>query len=147
MLRCSADTFEHYMSLYGWEFTQEAESQWRSGWKGIHRYFNLDIFMTDTWIMFMVKPFYQLDFEQAADYETIRYLLELNQKAQMVKLYLDEDGSVVLSLQVYRGGFSYEELATSLGIMGHYADELYGELLLKVQEAEGSLHPRALLLT
>jgi len=134
MIRLNTETLESYLNTYGWEYQLGRAQAFLTGWQGEKRSYPLTIRLTDTWIMLQVAPLMKLSVEWEASPELSRYLLELNHDCQMVKVSIDSDAQIVLSLQLFNIDCSYEQFSDAIGVIGHYAEFLYDEISGRLQD-------------
>jgi hypothetical protein len=129
MSQLDADHVSRYIQDYGWSFTSQDESTWITGWQSEKRAYPLIIELCDTWVRFVVRPIIKLDIEWVQWPDVMRFILELNQSCRLVRLSIEDDGSLSLSLDCLSRDFTYEHFSDALGIIGYYAEHLF-ELIL-----------------
>lgn len=125
----SPTRLENFLKNYGWSYQPAPNNAWYTGWQGERRSYPLTIRLTDTWVLFQVTPLMKLGVDWYAWPELSRFLLERNHDFHMVKIGIDEYGEVSLSLQLFNYNFAYEVFSDALGIIGHYTEIFYDELL------------------
>jgi hypothetical protein len=147
MNQLNADCISHYIQQYGWTFYNESASVWVTGWQSEKRAYPLTIELCDTWIRFVVRPFIKLEIEWLQWPEVMQFLLSLNDTCRLVRLGIEDDGSVSLSMDALARGFTFEHFSDALGIVGYYAEHLFELIFKKIME-QGILpgyQPRLLL--
>src|SRR5690348_13734872 len=101
MVRLEIETLEEYLKTYGWEYHPGQGSAFVTGWQGEKRAYPMKIILAETWILMQVKPLMRLGIDWDSWPELSRYLLELNNDCQLIKLVIDEFGELTLALQVF----------------------------------------------
>ncbi len=129
MNRCTSELLESFLADYGWVFHREGEGRWRTGFLGAEQSFPLSIILTETWITFVIQPFVSLAVDWESWPEISRLLLELNARSTLAKFAISPEGKIELSIEVLTRGFDAESLSLTLGLLGHYADASYDEIL------------------
>lgn len=131
--RCNSQSLPSLLSEYGWRYHSVGDNAWRSGWQGNERFFGLEINLDEYWLTFSVKPLVHTTLDWTNAPEAMRFLLDLNDRVQLVRIAIDENGTIVMRAQVLTDGFGSEQLHHVLGIVGYYADSLSREITLKLQ--------------
>ncbi|RZA21628.1 MAG: hypothetical protein EOP10_16405 [Proteobacteria bacterium] len=129
MNRCTSELLESFMLDYGWVFSREGDGLWKTGFRGDDQTFPLSIIMTDNIISFVIQPFVDTEIDWDSCSEVSRLLLEFNARIAMAKFSLSEEGRIELSLDVLNSSFSYDSFLLTMGLLGHYADTYYDEIL------------------
>ena len=122
-------SLENFLGRYGWDYVKKNEQRLVTGWQGENRSYPLHIEVNETWISFKVQPFLKLDIDWDSWPEIAMHLMELNDGTSMVKLSIDSDGRIILNLDIFVDDLSFERFSNVLGVIGHYADSLYDDLL------------------
>lgn len=125
MQRTSTETIEHFLDRYGWTYHGTSDRVWITGWQSDERSYPLTVSLSDTWILFQVKPLIKVSLDWDYLPELTRHILELNNDCHMVKFSIDEFGEIILSLQLFSSSLTYEDFSDALGIIGHYTDLAY----------------------
>ncbi len=131
MLRLTPATLESYIEAYGWAFHKLGEACWLSGWQGEQRSYPLTISMTESWVLLEVRPFVALPEDERLCAQLTKYLLQLNHMSHMVKLAMDDESGIILSIQLFACHLPYEAFADALGVLGYYAELLYDEIYVR----------------
>jgi hypothetical protein len=129
MNRCTSELLESFMLDYGWAFRREGEGLWKTAFRSDGQTFPLSIIMTENIISFVIQPFVDADIDWEDGSEVSRRLLECNARIAMAKFSLSEEGRIELSLDVLNGAFNYDSFLLATGLLGHYADTYYDEIL------------------
>ena len=128
-LQVSSTALEDFLGRYGWDYIKKSDNCLVTGWQGEHRSYPLRIEVSDTWVSFKVQPFLNLTIDWDSWPEIAMYLLEMNDGTSMAKVSLDDEGRIVMSLEVFSQDLSFERFSDVLGVLGHYAEILYDDLL------------------
>ena len=125
----SPATIESYLTEYGWSFEPGSEERtWTTGFQGETRLYPMAIKLSHTCVSFEIRPLIDLRLDRARWPDLAHDLLELNNRLQLVKVGVSEDGEIVMACQVLAAGFDFEILTRVLGIIGYYADEVTPEI-------------------
>ena len=122
---------QQYLREYGWTFQPISEFCLITGWQGKNARFPLEININDTWIQFKIKPLMKLEFRGKPTADIARYLLQLNLSTRLVKLAMEKNGEIEVSLEVFQYNFDYEQFCRSIGILGYYADAIFEEIVMQ----------------
>lgn len=118
-----------YFEQYGWRATYDAETRaWHSGFRGESSSFNIIMHLTENWLYFAVGPFGSAPKDPECEKRLHQHLLRLNNLINMSKFCLDEDGDVVLMVEVPRASLSYGLFEDALNALSYYADAHYKDL-------------------
>ncbi len=147
MSRLTPATLESYIEAYGWTFHKLGQACWLSGWQGDKRSYPLTISLTESWVLMEVRPYVALPEENGVCGDLSRYLLQLNHMSHMVKLAIDDNQGIVLSLQLFANHLPYEEFADALGVLGYYAELLYDDIYVRSRSSGRIVEPRTKFLT
>lgn len=134
MAACTVHQLGRFVEAYGWLFDSESENVLVTGWEGDGRHYPLQITTSDTMVSFEVSPLMVFDIDWLRWPELLLFILELNEKCQIVRLSVNEHGEVILQANVLAEDFHYNHFSNLLGMIGYYADALYGEILSKMTE-------------
>ncbi|MBF0440913.1 MAG: hypothetical protein HQK54_03325 [Oligoflexales bacterium] len=129
MIQCLHRVIETYLDNYGWSYKVGGCGGWITGFQGGERSYPLFINITETWITFNIRPFIGISTDWEYWPEVLQFLLKLNNRCSMVKLVIDDDNCISLLLEIFARDLSYSEFYDSLGVLGYYADFIYGEIL------------------
>lgn len=134
-MKLSPSVVEDYLGDYGWAFRRVGEACWLTGWRGDERSFPLTLTLTESWLLLEVRPFVALSEDQTAAGDLARYLLELNHLSHMIKLSMDPENAIILSVQMFAQDLKYDEFADALGVLGYYAELLYDDIYTRARNA------------
>ena len=129
MVQCTSNVLESYFYDYGWNFKSSGIRQWITGWRGEDRYFPLNISLTDTLISFSIQPFLKLQVDWESWPEISKLLLELNNECKMIKISIDPEYNMCLSMELPSSSLTFGCFKDSIGMLGYYADHVYDAIL------------------
>lgn len=112
-----------FFDTYGWQFDRPSEGLFRTGFLGDSGHYEIWIRVTEEWIYFTINPFFAAPEGEELGAHVLRLLLRANHDLNLAKLALDEDGDVLLAVELPRTGFSYSHFADALTALSHYADQ------------------------
>ncbi len=124
------ETIDGYFREYGWTFHRpEGTRDWQTAVRGDVAVFRIAVRLTDNWVFFTIVPFVLGPREPQCAERLYRHLLRLNRDITLAKLALDEDGDVLLTVELPAEALTYEAFCDALGALAYYADDTYVELL------------------
>ena len=129
MNRCTSELLESFMLDYGWSFSREGDGLWKTAFRCEDQTFPLSIIMTDNIISFVIQPFVDIEVDWDNWPEISRMLLEFNARVAMAKFSLSDEGRIELSLDALNSAFNYDSFTLTMGLLGHYDDTYYDEIL------------------
>ena len=143
------ETLEENLRRYGWTYQRlpgaVATSVWRTGFQGEHAAFPMEIRLSETFLTFDVSPLIEWVLDWHEWPELLLEMLEMNEGMKMAKLGIGPCGSLSLSSHIPVGALSYEVVEMSLGVLGHYVEDVTSRLGLLMREL-GCCRDRTLLL-
>jgi hypothetical protein len=118
----------------GWGPLEAAQGHsWHLGYKGHLRMFDVYFFLTKSWATFQVPvlietkpPALSLDYRIRALF--LRYLLRLNDELYMVKFGVDEDGQVLLMLELPLENLNFHLFLLAIRTISRYLETYTQEL-------------------
>lgn len=139
MRRCNYERLKKYLDTYGWVYQFDGSNVFYSGWRGVDRTYSLRVEFNDSFILFEVKLLVLSEMLQKKRWKSIMELLvKLNQKMSVAKLGLNEDGMILLLVEVFSEDFSYKHLSHVLGLIGFYSEKILEEILDRMGTIVGS---------
>jgi hypothetical protein len=126
----TAETLESYFERYGWTYQQVSEASFRTVFRGDVSSFVIHIHMASDWIYFSVAPFVVAPQEATSQRKMYRHLLKLNHEMNMAKFTVDDDGDVILTVELPTESFDYSEFSDALGALAYYADDNYAQVFI-----------------
>ena len=122
-------TAEHVESLLkkdGWPCERGKDAHtWRSAFTGDRSSFKFYVRLTDNWIFFSIVPFVTTPKGEREALALYRHLLKLNRDMNMAKFSLDQDGDVILSVELPTENLDDSEFKDALDALSFYADRHY----------------------
>lgn len=129
MTKITANVLESFLREYGWSFRSLGDNQWITGWQGKEKSFLLRIIASNSFVSLNVGSIFSFKVDWEYWPELAAYLLTLNNDSKMVKLGIDENDEISLSMDILVKNLKYENFSHSLGILGYYADYFYDKIL------------------
>lgn len=137
MAPCDLEQLQNYFKRYGWVCKTDGSSQCSSGWMSDNRVFPLKVTLNPTVLLFEVELLkLERIYAGRSGSEFFRFLFDLNSRSTLIKVTLNDDKVVGLSIGALAEGFSFDHLYQILGILGHYADLIVDEVQTKANELE-----------
>ncbi len=131
------EKIHQHIDRYGWSYEYDPESRtWHSGFRGKANNFNIFVHLTENWLIFSIAPLVNAPEESVCEQRLHKHLLQLNFIINMAKFSLDEDGDVVLTVELPTENLDYSEFADGLNALSYYADTHYLEILNVAQDPE-----------
>jgi hypothetical protein len=78
--------------------------------------------VTEAWVYFAISPYVVRHEDQPHGEAVLDVILRANHELNLAKFALDEDGDVLLSVELPLEGFGYSQFADALTALSHYAD-------------------------
>jgi hypothetical protein len=125
-------TLQTFLTQYGWSYVEPVSDRIVTGFQTDQRAYPLSIDWTDSWVKLQVEPLIYLDVCWEDWPEFLREISELNASCPLIKVGLNSEGQIFLSMELLRAHMSYGLFSDCLGIVGHHAEELYNHLLERV---------------
>ena len=125
-MSATAETIHEYFEQYGWpvEFDDET-STWRTGFRGHTANFAIVVHLTDNWVYFVIDPFVNAPADVRCASRLHQHLLRLNHAINMAKFSVDDEGDVVLTVELPTENLDYSEFADGINALSYYADAYY----------------------
>lgn len=122
-----------YFETYGWDFRQEGEGLFRTGFVGDVGHFDVWLRVTEDWVFFSIQPYVPLCNGQPHGTEVLQLLLHANHELSLAKFALDEDGDLVLAVELPVKGFRYSHFSDALTALSHYADLFHARFVEAIE--------------
>ena len=129
-----APEIDGFFNTYGWDFRQEGEDLFRTGFVGDVGHFDVWLRVTEDWLFFSIQPYIPLFEGKAHGTEVLSLLLYANHELSLAKFALDEDGDLVLAVELPAKGFGYSHFADALTALSHYADLFHERFMQAIQK-------------
>ena len=130
------DNLETFFKRYGWEYQlTEDPKVVLSGFAAAEDHsFAVILSLSDQFVVFMT-PYEELPAAVVQRKEFLAQLLHLNFSWPVAKLSLDDDDTLIISVEFSQDSFDYEHFAMGLDMLTEAVEELY-TLLPKNDEAD-----------
>lgn len=137
-MQLEVEDIADFFRTYGWQFDRPSEGLFRTGFMGDSGHYEIWIRVTESWIYFTISPFFAAAEGEELGSEILTLLLHANHDLNLAKFALDEDGDVLLAVELPRKGFAYSHFADALTAVSHYADHWRPtfEQAARVEESE-----------
>ncbi|MFW6049670.1 MAG: hypothetical protein ACODAU_00770 [Myxococcota bacterium] len=112
-------TLARHLERLGWEMEPHGERTWRSVQDTDEGEIVVYLRCTDNWLMASVVPF--LSTEGDISFELSRWLLRMTRDMFQAKFAYDEDGDVVLAVELPTESLDFGEVRSTLESLRRYA--------------------------
>ncbi|MFO0626383.1 MAG: YbjN domain-containing protein [Polyangiales bacterium] len=119
---------EGHLKTLGWPVISLAPNTWRSSFRGRVSAFPLVIQVEDGWCKLRVLPIVRLPADDTKADLLYKRLLKLNGEILLARFSLDEDGDVILSVELPVTDLDASEIRDALDVLSVYAERHQGEL-------------------
>jgi hypothetical protein len=119
-------TLARHLAALGWKAEPHGERTWRCGHPTPEGELNVFVRLTDNWVIASVVPFLQT--RGGNTFELCRWLLRQNRDMFQAKFGIDDDGDVVLTVEVPTESLDFSELRTALESLVRHGAKLRGVL-------------------
>lgn len=126
--KADVDRIEGHLKELGWPVISLAPGTWRSSFRGRASAFPLVIQLEDGWCKLRVLPIVRLPADDTKADALYRSLLKLNNEILLARFSLDEDGDVILSVELPLTDLDASEIRDALDVLSVYAERHQGEL-------------------
>ena len=116
------DVIAGFFETYGWHFERREIAVFRTGFLGETGQYDIWLRVTDAWVYFAISPYVPRRGDLAHGEGVLETLLRANHELNLAKFAVDEDGDVLLSVELPLEGFAYSQFADALTALSHYAD-------------------------
>lgn len=133
----TAETIHDFFNQYGWEYDYDEEHHaWHTGFRGKTSNFTVFVQLTENWLVFSVVPYVNAPEDEECLANLHTFLLRLNCIINMAKFSLDDDGDVMLTVELPTDGLTYSQFFDGLNAVSFYADEHYLSVLNVAQDPD-----------
>ncbi|MFZ9887294.1 MAG: YbjN domain-containing protein [Myxococcota bacterium] len=122
-MQLDAEDIESFFRTYGWQFDRPGEGHFRTGFVGESGQYEIWVNLSEDWVYFAISPYVERPVVDGVAQVVHRLMLRANHDLNLAKFALDQDGDVVLMVELPREGFAYSHFADSLTALSHYADQ------------------------
>ena len=126
----AADTIKEYFDQYGWTYEQVNETDFRTSFRGDVAVFRIYVRVSGSWVYFSIAPFVLTTQDPKCELKLYKHLLKLNHEINMAKFTVDEDGDVLLTVELPSESLDYSEFSDALGALSYYADDNYAQIFI-----------------
>jgi len=120
----TTEIVSEFLKQYGWEYETDEEEFLVTGFRGETGTFRIFIQVDDAWVILAIVPFTPAPVSGCRD-RLCRFLLRLNYEINLAKVGVDDEGDVVLLVEMRSEGLCFEDFAGALDALSFYADEYY----------------------
>ncbi len=121
---------ESYFEQYGWSFERISENDFRTGFRGDVSVFRITVRLVENWVYFSISPFVVAPQDPDCERKLYKHLLHLNHEINMAKFTIDQDGDVILTVELPSEQLDYSEFSDALGALSYYADDNYAQVFI-----------------
>lgn len=118
----AADVIPAYFDSYGWNYVRQEASVYRTAFTGETGRYDIWLKVTDHWVYFSINPYVPKPEGQQHGEGTLQLVLRANHEVNLAKFAVDDDGDVLLSVELPAEGFCYTHFCDALTALAHYAD-------------------------
>lgn len=129
----TAETIAGYFEQYGWSYDQLSETDFRTGFRGDVSIFRIIVHIAGNWVYFSISPFVVAPQDPVCERVLYKHLLFLNHEINMAKFTIDQDGDVILTVELPSENLDYSEFSGALGALSYYADDNYAQVFILAQ--------------
>lgn len=119
------EVLKDYFEQYGWTHEQIGETDFQTGFRGDVAIYRIRVRLAGDWVYFSIAPFVIAPQEPECERKLYRRLLKLNHEMNMAKFTVDEDGDVMLTVELPSDNLDYSEFTDALAALAYYADDNY----------------------
>lgn len=119
---------EAYLREQGWPITPIGPTILRSSFRGSQGTLPLVVSLENGWVKLVVVPIARLPSDAAKAERLYERLLRLNGEIMLARFSLDEDGDVLLSVELPTGDLNRSEIRDALDVLTYYAGKYQSEI-------------------
>ena len=121
-----AVTIESYFDRFDWQYDRLDDTHFLTGFRSeVTDSFAIYITLAPNWVYFTISPYVEAPKNVTCEQKLYEHLLRLCQQMNMAKFTIDNDGDVVLTVELPRENLDYSEFSDALGALSYYADQSY----------------------
>lgn len=121
-MSAAADVIANYFDSYGWQYIRQEASVYRTAFTGETGRYDIWLKVTENWVYFSINPYVKKPAGQEHGESTLQLVLRANHEVNLAKFAVDEEGDVLLSVELPAEGFCYTHFCDALTALSHYAD-------------------------
>lgn len=118
----SAEDLGPFFESYGWKYERREPTIFRTGFVGETGHYDIWLKVTESWVYFAINPYVPKP-DRGHGAGTLHTVLKANHELNLAKFAVDDDGDVLLSVEMPSEGFCYTHFADALTALAHYADD------------------------
>ena len=119
----TAEEVGSFFDAYGWQYERRDSAVFRTGFSGESGHYDIWLKVTDAWVYFAINPYVPLPAGGEHGETTLQVLLKANHELNLAKFAVDDEGDVLLSVEMPSEDFGYVHFAEALTALAHYADD------------------------
>ena len=119
----TAEDLGPYFETYGWKYERREESVFRTRFLGDSGPYDIWLKVTDAWVYFAINPYVSRPDGRSHGSGTLHVMLKANHELNLAKFAVDDDGDVLLAVELPSEGFCYTHFSDALTALAHYADD------------------------
>lgn len=123
-METTQETIQTFLKQYGWESESPEADLEVTEFRGKTGVFRLFIQLMQDWVILVIVPFVPRPI-QGCETKFIKVLVRANYEMNMVKIGIDNQGDVALSVELPTSDTSYKTFALALDALSTYADLYY----------------------
>jgi len=123
----TAEDLGPFFESYGWKYERREPSIFRTGFVGETGPYDIWLKVTESWVYFAINPYVPKP-NRGHGSGTLHTVLKANHELNLAKFAVDDDGDVLLSVEMPSEGFCYTHFADALTALAHYADDYRGRV-------------------
>ena len=135
MAKVTPQTIREFFERYNWEADYDGNTDtWLTGFRGDTSNFSVLVHLTENWLYFIISPFVNAPRQDFCTRRLYTHLLRLNHAMNLSKFSVDDEGDVVLTVELPTESLDYSEFADGLDALSYYADRHYLDALNLAQD-------------
>ena len=118
----SAEDLGAFFDSYGWKYERRDPHVFRTGFMGESGDYDIWLKVTEAWVYFAINPYVRKP-ERGHGPGTLQAMLKANHELNLAKFAIDDDGDLLLSVELPSEDFCYSHFSDALTALAHYADD------------------------
>lgn len=121
-MRIIVEQLPAYFERMDWQFKQESPGVFRTVFEAQTGTYTVWVRVTEHWVYFSIVPFVKKHDGLPHGEHVERLVLTASHRAVLAKFGLDQDGDVVLSVELPGAGFVFSHFEDALHALVHFSD-------------------------
>lgn len=121
-MSAAADVIANYFDSYGWKYVRQDASVYRTAFTGETGRYDIWLKVTENWVYFSINPYAKKPTAKEHGESTLQLVLRANHEVNLAKFAVDDEGDLLLSVELPAEGFCYTHFCDALTALSHYAD-------------------------